>query len=62
MNMESRGLSEKRLNYIGGSMPINEENKSCPSGIKSRKILKALNITTNIKQISSVFSFVNDLP
>lgn len=32
-----------------------KKTKSCPSDIKSRKILKALNITTNIKQISSVF-------
>lgn len=55
----SKGLGEKRVNYTGGSIPINE-NKSSPD-IKSRKILKAINIT-NIKQISSVFSFPNDLP
>lgn len=51
----SKGLGEKRVNYIGGSIPINE-NKSSPD-IKSRKILKAINIITNIKQISSVFFF-----
>lgn len=50
----SKGLGEKRVNYIGGSIPINE-NKSSPD-IKSRKILKAINII-NIKQISSGFFF-----
>lgn len=65
----SRGLGRERNIQLhryhgqkGGRIPSNEENKKCPGINSRRKWIKALNFTTNTKQISNVFFFFSDFP